>query len=519
MLLHELFEARKNPDQNPKVPINQLIIQELDKATDSIADTTNLFVSFTAIDKLGINPTSVYKTPIGIYAYPAEYVVRMTGANKKMTTLPFAGESPYVNTFSVQGNIINVSTISAGEVRGYYRELSDLWAKTSGKDWKTSVDEIEQYINEAGYKAKFADLPGGQLWYVTMRAATDLFGAKWKLKPSVAWNKLFRSIGIDGVVDYSNDGGQGIIHTSEPSQAVFFVSTVIKNVKRFDNSYSPDLGNRQMKRDIGQQRHVEISAIGAKLKTLKTPEEVYQYLRDVVGLHHIRLIKDPTIREYVLGKQPNLISWIRYPSAKEQEIALLSDFNNIDGINNPDESVVVKLLRDNPDAQFAALGLERLIAMKIPNAGEELQIILVRDDPTTIEKFNKPSTKALMVALRRSRPLPPVWMLNMAKSKGIDIGQFKPTEEPDSIKDLRNELRLIEQDRARHQQQIVTLNADWEEMSQEMKAANRGDDYINKMKSKYHDPDVAEINTKLDYLDKRQVRIQQQIDEYNAMWK
>ena len=46
MMLIELFEARRNPEQNPKTSINDIIKRALDNTTDTIAGTKNLFVSF-----------------------------------------------------------------------------------------------------------------------------------------------------------------------------------------------------------------------------------------------------------------------------------------------------------------------------------------------------------------------------------------------------------------------------------------------------------------------------------------
>jgi len=70
----------------------------------------NLYLSFTSIEKLGINPMSTYNTPIGIYAYPASYVLSMTrGGGRDDDTLwspdqdlPFAGEKPYIQVFTAR---------------------------------------------------------------------------------------------------------------------------------------------------------------------------------------------------------------------------------------------------------------------------------------------------------------------------------------------------------------------------------------------------------------------------------
>ena len=50
-----------------------------------------LAVTFTKIDKVGLNPQSKWKTPLGIYLYPIDYVIE-----KKMN-VPFAGDQPYLN--------------------------------------------------------------------------------------------------------------------------------------------------------------------------------------------------------------------------------------------------------------------------------------------------------------------------------------------------------------------------------------------------------------------------------------
>ena len=113
MKVYQIIEARKNPDLNPKTPINDIISSAVDNTTDEIAGTKNLFVSFTAIEKIGVNPLSKYSTPIGIYAYPGEYVKSHVGSAGPMTLLPMAGEQPYANTFKAHGNIINLATISS----------------------------------------------------------------------------------------------------------------------------------------------------------------------------------------------------------------------------------------------------------------------------------------------------------------------------------------------------------------------------------------------------------------------
>ena len=79
-----IAEARRRSDVNLTIPVNAWInnyFREVEQKGDMVDDTgvLNLFVSLTAIPKLGINPRSHYYTPLGIYAYPAEYVFQKVG--------------------------------------------------------------------------------------------------------------------------------------------------------------------------------------------------------------------------------------------------------------------------------------------------------------------------------------------------------------------------------------------------------------------------------------------------------
>lgn len=242
-------EARRNPEQNPKISVNQAIQNQLDNTDDKVGAAAiypeggikNLFVSFTEIEKLGINPGSTYKTPLGIYAYPAEYVVDSSSGGKSMhASLPFAGEHPWVNIFKSRGNIVNLSSMNQTEAEKYYKVI------TSNV---ISSEFLGELIRRSYDEANFPDRAGGEFWYVTLKIAEHIARRKSIPVPR-AWNRLFRTIGIDGCVDE----GVGIIHESEPTQAVFFSSSAVELVERVANKYSP--GEVQKKREQGRAKHV-----------------------------------------------------------------------------------------------------------------------------------------------------------------------------------------------------------------------------------------------------------------------
>lgn len=261
MRIIDIIEARKNPEQNPKTSVNDVIYDELlkmkgDKSGYStIGGVTNLFVSFTKIPKLGINPGSTYNTPNGIYAYPAEYVMKTVGTDDPMNMLPFAGDQPWVNLFTVYNDVINIKTVSKTDYQWLISVLEKLFVKTGimpENEFKDIVDNADTEAAKAGYW-------GGQLWYVTMKIAEYLSKTRGGKRNNI-WNSIWRRMGYVGVVDT----GAGIIHEGEPTQAVFFDLSEIDVRTRVANKYSPEtmryrqrLGFRQAdkkSRQLGELR-------------------------------------------------------------------------------------------------------------------------------------------------------------------------------------------------------------------------------------------------------------------------
>lgn len=262
MHLIDIFEARKNPDLNPKVSVNQYIDQAMASAGKLPgSDITNLFISFTQLPKLGINPRSHYNTPLGIYSYPADYVIESTHGRYSMANLPFAGKQPYANIFQGRGNIVHLNTMSVQDESLYNNKL---WAyanrlpKTDftkhyappGKDWPDIVDNT---INAAVDYARERMLPGGRLWYTTWKLS-GYIETYLKKPASLAWNELFRqALGIDGCVDT----GKGIIHLSEPTQAVFFSLGATKLITTVQNKYSPEQMSAGEDRGVKMKEQLE----------------------------------------------------------------------------------------------------------------------------------------------------------------------------------------------------------------------------------------------------------------------
>ena len=399
MKLLELFEARRNPEQNPKTSINQIITDRLDATSSTIAGVPNLFVSFTSIDKLGINPGSKYDTPIGIYTYPAVYVMDVVGDKGALSKLPFAGNMPYVNMFSATGNIINVATMSKAEAYGYCDKIARYWSYEAEISDDEANEIIDGYIKSANTYANFPEYPGGVFWYVTMMVSKELLAPHYNSTVPIVWNKLFREIKIDGVVDLdpSTIDGVGIIHTNEASQAVFFSRAAITKEERHQNKYNPAMN--KLKRKEGEAKHARTVAATADLGGVTDYESAVSFIKKH-GDWAIRLIKNNDIKTQLLTKQPFLIGFLPNATTAQQITALEADSKVLKLIKRPDQAAIIHLLRQGlvGDITMPDIVTAVTIAGK-QQLGPELQRAMVEYDDSAILAIPKPSREVVAFAV------------------------------------------------------------------------------------------------------------------------
>lgn len=258
-ITNSLLEARRNPDKNPKTSA----LDELKK----YAGRKDVFVSYTndvgelshtkgskgdrARDsgvrgnnnqrgsKIGINPSSTYDTPTGIYTYPVDYVLDKNGL------VPFAENAPYIQVLQAQGNFLYLEQVTQKEVdelelrsrMGVHEALVDSpggefwnilyrWADSIRSDTlppeplePSLVDYMDEYDSEEEAEAAYNDD------YWTYQGEVQEYNNA-KTKEGVLGRimaSILRKLGYDGVVDYdwNKKSGQGIIHHNEPSQAFF----------------------------------------------------------------------------------------------------------------------------------------------------------------------------------------------------------------------------------------------------------------------------------------------------------
>jgi len=256
----EFFEARSNPELNPKEETGHAgAVTKLQKfSRDALK---RIGVSMTQIDKIGVNPRSIYNTPNGVYFYPADYYLTVK-AKRRPETLPFMDDAPNIQIFKFPEPVLFLDTYTIDDFhrditkltkaldkvpglvdkfkrRFIYNSKLSLWAnnlvKKSGnsyvKDETVGFAPYFEYLAERSVTDAKNQSPGGIIWYVTWQLCQDLSDVINSRAANI-WNWVLREkMGYNTVVDYE----QGIIYPDEPTQGVVLQTSAIQLIASISN--------------------------------------------------------------------------------------------------------------------------------------------------------------------------------------------------------------------------------------------------------------------------------------------
>lgn len=192
------------------------------EALREFKDDPSAFITFTTLEKVGVNPSTPYSTPVGVYAYNLQDVWNELEDNNYM----FGIERPYVSVLKLATpKVLNVDTLSSTEpylarMQKFYEGQGGDFAEgvTAFKTCKTPVYQSET--------------PGKLVYNLGNFLCRKLVGEeRGKVKRSmVLFNKLLREIGFEAVVDRTST-----IHLLQPSQAVFLTPASYTVAKTLPN--------------------------------------------------------------------------------------------------------------------------------------------------------------------------------------------------------------------------------------------------------------------------------------------
>lgn len=255
--------ARSHQEKNVKIKNVDVLKKYYEQ--DS-TETPTYFISYTDINKIGINPSTEYKTPIGIYTYPLVYMYEAVTQN----AVPFASDRQYIQLVKrTTDKILQTKTYNKKTYEANVRKLEDLYnnnieivrknssaaAKRLSGYVKLQEDKLEDFshIKQIAHKLAANNVKRFQsrskqeqltclIWSLTQTLSYLLN----KSNPVVKWNSLLRYIGFELVIDT----GLGFIHSNEPTQAVFLEKSALYLVSTLLNNNEKDKLKRVHKKSF-----------------------------------------------------------------------------------------------------------------------------------------------------------------------------------------------------------------------------------------------------------------------------
>jgi hypothetical protein len=294
------------------------------------ADRDDIYISFTFVDKIGINPGSTYETPLGIYTYPLRQMWKNMKKEGRASNVPFAGDEPVINIVQ-SNNVMELSEYNAGDLNQDLTKINLIIEKL-GFDQNT----IKTTINSALKNARIKN-PGGKFWYITKKIAI-LIAKKKNSKPAIVWNWLFRQLGYNGISDKT---GQGIIHTNEGIQAVFFTKDSFRVLDRISNK-ELSLRHRVLLSTTEEEQLALVSQDWRAIQFIKNPSEVVQLAAVNKNGLAIPFIKNPSevVQLAAVNKNGTSIQFINNPSEAVQLAAITNHIYAINLIKNPSQKAI-----------------------------------------------------------------------------------------------------------------------------------------------------------------------------------
>ena len=258
----------------------QIALLGYNLAKDSAGMPPRYGFTMTSIQKVGINPSSGFNTPLALYAYPVTpvMVTHLTGGKNIEIAfnmpeiedeipkyaevdyeLPFVANAPYINFFGYN-TTEGIYYTSSGMDDTKYRAVIDRLFRWLKDDSGLGVDNPERQFRQLLITAQNFNMPraylgapasAGQMseyqklatvWSLTRALSMVAVAANFDpIKASVqtptqstisVWRSLLLMLGIKAVVD--NDA-KGLIHKQEPEQIAIMDTSIIEPIQQFDN--------------------------------------------------------------------------------------------------------------------------------------------------------------------------------------------------------------------------------------------------------------------------------------------
>lgn len=397
MLFIELFEKQNQPKLSAVEQLKQFIGTDYED---------ELYVHFTDIEKIGINPQSTYKTPAGIYAYPFKYVKDKIIKFDSLS-LPYGDTLKYIYVIrATSDKILNLEKYTKNDLKR--------------DEHKLSVYGDKKYFNNLYPNV---DTPGGKLW----RDLYVICGSNVFL-----WNALLRGLGYDIV--YDND--EGIIHENEPTQAIFLTVKAFQVVKLIHNINPKPLDTKIEKelfhtkefyeKYIKNKSYKEICdfisphVIAGNYKLCLriekyNPALLFEFMNHIgvnnqlinfvsgdflhvfpsayFGIKYLKNIT-PQIADWIISKNIYDAKYVINKFDEEHQIKAIQKSHSLySEIKNPSDRVKLALINSDPFMAYQLIKSPSIQFLKL----------MIRKQPSLIKKIENPSPELQIIAMKNTR--------------------------------------------------------------------------------------------------------------------
>ncbi len=214
MILSDLFEGNS--------------AAEFIRHMEQYRDDPDIHVSFTDIEKMGINPRDTCAvTPLGVYAYPITHALRALDRQ----TIPFASGREHLYVLRATGRMLEMNQYSDADLS---HDLN-MMAETCADLCEFPVEKMHKFINRTVSltSQSFITCTSAQLLWASVDNIAAYASSYKQRRRDVVMNLCLRRLGYDGVVDR----GDGIIHGNESYQTAFLTRSSYRVVESLRNNH------------------------------------------------------------------------------------------------------------------------------------------------------------------------------------------------------------------------------------------------------------------------------------------
>ena len=165
--------------KNPNTMSESDMIERMDFLTTN-SDKTQ-YISFTNIDKIGINPRSTYSTPVGIYCYPLtkaggepSAILDSITRDNSFDDIPYMKNQPYIYMFEAKNKEKGL-ILSEYTDEQLKTDKQKLYAYLKVKNDQITKDVFDAIVKNSQNNA-LVQTPGGYLWNLTRVSSKMLSG-------------------------------------------------------------------------------------------------------------------------------------------------------------------------------------------------------------------------------------------------------------------------------------------------------------------------------------------------------